>query len=147
MFNREDLTLYENPWASVWNKTHETGHLLQQSRMMFLMERGKELWLAPFVTSNWMKEGEVVSIKNAPSFFGPVSYKITSHTADGYIEAVVTPPTRETPKSIVIRLRHPDGKLMRSVIVNGKSWKDFDPKKEIVHLKPSKNDITVRVNY
>ena len=147
MFNREDLTLYENPWASVWNKTHETGHLLQQSRMMFLMERGKELWLAPFVTNNWMKDGEVVSIKNAPSFFGPVSYQITSHTADGYIEAIVTPPTRETPKSIVIRLRHPDGKLMRSVTVNGKPWKDFDSKKEIVRLKPSKGSITVRANY
>ena len=70
MFNREDLTIYENPGASVWNKTFETGNFLQQSRMMFVMERDNALWLAPFVTTHWMKDGMRVAVKNAPTYFG-----------------------------------------------------------------------------
>ena len=34
-----------------WNKTHETGWFLCQSRIMLVREHGDELWLAPFVTS------------------------------------------------------------------------------------------------
>ena len=79
MFNREDLSIYENPGASVWNKTFETGNFLQQSRMMFVMERDNMLWLAPFVTAHWMKDGMRVVVKNAPTYFGPVSYRIESH--------------------------------------------------------------------
>jgi len=148
MFNREDLSMYENPWASVWNKTAETGHFLQQTRMMFLMERGNDLWLAPFVTSNWLKDGMTVSIRNAASFFGDVSYSITSHVGQGYIEAKVEAPTRRPPDSIVIRIRHPEGKRIKRVTVNGREHADFDAVREIVRVKPSsKAAVIVRADY
>lgn len=147
MFNREDLSIYENPWASVWSKTHETGHFLQQTRLMFVMERGKDLWLAPFVTSNWMKDGEAVSIKNASTFFGPTSYRIESHVGQGYIEASIEPPTRSMPKEIVIRLRHPEGKRMREVTVTDGKLVSFDPTREIVRVKGAKGQIVVRAVY
>lgn len=147
MFNREDLTIYENPGASVWNKTHETGHFLQQTRLMFLMERGNKLWLAPFVTNNWMKDGMTVEVMNAPSFFGEVGYKIDSRVNNGYIEATIIPPKRNAPDKIIIRLRHPDGKSMRKVFVDGKPCKTFDASQEIVTIEPKSDTINIRAEY
>ncbi len=147
MYNREDLSFYENPGASVWNKTHETGHFLQQTHLMFLTARDNDLWLAPFVTNNWMKDGMVVEIKDAPSFFGKTGYRIESHVNSGYIEANVYPPDRKTPERIVIRLRHPDGNQMKKVFVDGKNHKDFDPIKEIVRIKPTNKPITIKAEY
>ena len=147
MFNREDLSIYENPGASVWNKTFETGNFLQQSRMMFVMERDNTLWLAPFVTTHWMKDGMRVVVKNAPTCFGPVSYRIESHADQGFVEAVVEPLTRGKPDRVVLRLRHPAGKPMKAVTVNGQSHDRFDAARETVTIEPGTTAITIRATY
>lgn len=145
--NREDLSLWEHFGNGVFSKTHETSYFLYRSRTMLITERGDELWLAPFVTNNWFKDGEKVAVDNAPSRWGDVSYKISSHVNLGYIEAVVFPPSRELPKQIVLRLRHPEGKRIRAVSINGRVSRDFDPAREIVTIKPGREAIGVRVSY
>jgi hypothetical protein len=148
MISEENLAFWEH-FHNIggWNKTHETGWFLTQSRLMMLMERGEELWLAPFVTNHWMKDGMTVGIQNAQSRFGAVSYKIESNVDKGYISAEITPPVRNEYKKLVIRLRHPEGKKMKSVTVNGKSYTDFNADKEYISLTPSNNKITVRAEY
>lgn len=148
LLNTEVLSFWEHFHASgAWNKTHETGYFLQQTRSMMVMERGEELWLAPFVTSCWMRDGMTVGAANAPTRFGRVSYRIASHTAEGCIEAEVDPPTRSAPSAIVIRLRHPDGKHIRSITVNGSPHTDFDAAREVVRVKPSAEKLTIRAEY
>jgi hypothetical protein len=139
MVNPEVLTIWEGLAAfasGAFDKTHETGYFLQQTRSMLVMEHGDELWLAPLITSNWLKDGMTVAVSNAPTFFGKVSYQIHSHVNDGYIEANIYPPTRQTPKYLVLRLRHPEGKPAVAVLANGKPCAGFDPKKEIIRLAP-----------
>jgi len=115
LLNTENLSLWEHFRNSGgWNKTHETGYFLQQSRWMLVMERGDQLWLAPFVTGNWLKDGMVVAVGNAPTTFGKVSYRIESHVAKGSIDVTIEPPRRNPPKEIIIRLRHPEGKPIRT---------------------------------
>lgn len=144
----ENLSLWEHfKNQGGWNKTHETGWFLQQSRAMFITERGGELWLAPFVTNHWMDDGEVVEIKNAPSNFGQVSYKITSHVKDGFIEAEVEMPSRYKADAVIIRLRHPQEKKMIAVTVQGKDYKDFDATKECIRLMPTDGRVVVRAQY
>jgi len=151
MLNPEVLTLWEGLAAfssGAWDKTHETGYFLQQTRFMLVMEHGDELWLAPLITSNWLKDGLTVAVTNAPTFFGKVSYRLQSHAAQGYIEATINPPTRQAPKIVVLRLRHPDGKPMRAVTINGKPHADFDPQKETVRIAPDgAAPIVVRGSY
>jgi len=148
LVSREDLSLWEH-YANqgAWNKTHETGWFLCQTRIMFVSERGGELWLAPFVTSNWLKDGMTVAVRNAPTRFGKVGYDIKSFAAKGYIEVSVNPPVSPELKRIVLRLRHPAGKKIKSVTVNGKSHSDFDNTGEILRLPPSKKPMTIRVEY
>ena len=149
LLNTENLSLWEHFHSSgAWNKTHETGYFLQQTRFMLAMEHGDQLWLAPFVTSNWLKDGMVVAVRDAPTRFGKVSYRITSHAAKGFIEMTVEPPRRNPPKEIVIRLRHPEGKRMRSVTLNGRPHKGFDPDKETITLAGVLPDeVKLRVEY
>lgn len=133
--------------SGAWDKTHETGYFLQQTRFMLVMEHADTLELAGLITSNWLKDGMTVAAKNAPTRFGPVTYCIESHTNDGHIEATIDPPTRTAPKRIVLRLRHPEGKPMRGVEVNGKACMDFDPRAETVTLRPQPGTIRIRAEY
>ena len=110
LLNPEVLTFWEHfRHSGAWDKTHETGYFLHQTRTMLVQERGNELWLAPFATSNWLRDGQRISVRNAPTRFGKVSYEIKSNIDSGYVEATIEPPTLNPPKQIVIRLRHPHG--------------------------------------
>ncbi len=148
MISEENLAFWEH-FHNIggWNKTHETGWFLTQSRLMLLMEKKDDLWLAPFVTNHWMKDGMTVAVDNAQTRFGSVGYKIVSNVDKGFITAEIDPPTRNEYKSIVLRLRHPDGKTMKSVTVNGKPYTDFNKDKEYITLSPSKERIQVRAEY
>jgi len=133
--------------VGAWNKTHETGYFLHQTRIMMVLERGDDLWLAPLVTSNWLKDGLATGVKNAPTFFGPVSFRIESHAATGTIEAAIEPPTRSIPKRIVLRLRHPEGKAIRKVTVNGRDHAGFDTNREIIQIEPTRETIRVKAEF
>ena len=130
-----------------WNKTHETGWFLCQSRIMLVREHGDELWLAPFVTSTWLQDGQRLSVSGAPTRFGQVSYTIQSAVAQQHIDATIEPPTRKPPRQIVLRVRHPEGKAIRSVTVDGKSHSAFDSRNETVTLTPASGTMHVRVEY
>lgn len=148
LLNDEVLSLWEHFHnTGGWNKTHETGWFLCQTATMFALDRGEELWLAPMITSGWLENGKKIEVRNAPTRFGLASYSIVSSAAAGHIDATVEPPTRETPKRLVIRIRHPEGKPMRAVTVNGKPHQDFDAAKECISLPPGKERLTVRVDY
>lgn len=146
--SEETLALWEH-YRNLggWNKTHETGWFLQQTRTLLVMERGDELWLAPFVTHQWLQDGLTVAVRQAPTHFGPVSYRLTSHVQQGFIEATIEPPTRTPPKALVLHLRHPADKPMQRVTVNGQPHGDFDPQKECIRLQPKREPITVRADY
>jgi hypothetical protein len=148
MLNTEVLTLWEHfNHSGAWDKTHETGYFLHQTRTMLVTERGDQLWLAPFVTSNWLKDGQKLSVSNAPTRFGPVSYQLESHLAEGYIRARILPPVRQAPNRIVLRLRSPEGSPIRSVRVNGKQHTDFDKTAGLVRLKPSAQALDLEVSF
>ena len=148
LLNRENLSFWEHMNnGGAWNKTHESAWFLEMTRTMLLTERGDELWLAPFVTNHWMRQGMHVSVRHAPTRFGAASYTLRSAVAEGHIDAVVESPARRPPARLVLRVRHPEGKRMRGVTVDGVPHADFDPAAEIVRLAPSAKPISVRVTY
>ena len=148
MLNPEVLTFWEHfHHSGAWDKTHETGYFLHQTRTMLVTERGDQLWLAPFITSNWLKDGQRLTVSNAPTRFGPVSYQIESHLAEGYIRATIQPPVRQAPSRIVLRLRTPDGSQIRSVRVNGKRHSDFDKARDVLRLRPSRQTLNLEVYF
>ncbi len=147
LLNREDLSLWEHFMNGAFNKTHETGYFLYQSRLMFVMERKDALWLAPFVPSAWMADGQAVDVRDMPTFFGKVSYTLTSRMAQGVIEAAISPPRRTPPAEIVVRLRHPEGRTIQSADVKGARLLGIDAGRDTIRLAPSGGEITVSARF
>ena len=105
-------------------------------RWMFIWDEDKDLYLSKVMPRYWLAEGKEVSIKRAQTHFGPMSMSIKSSAAAGSIEMTIEPPTRNLPGAIYARFRHPEGKSMNRVTVDGKPWDKFDPAKEWVILPP-----------
>jgi hypothetical protein len=148
LVSRENLSFWEHFHnMGGWNKTHETGWFLCQTRTMFIAERGDELWLAPFVPSHWLRDGMNVTVRNAPTRFGPVRYRIHSALSLGQMEAAIQLPPTTTAKRIVLRLRHPEGKPIRAVTVQGQSHQGFDPQRETITFEVPGPTITIRAEY
>lgn len=135
MLSLENLSHWEHFHnIAAWNKTHETGWFLVQTRTMYVTERGSELWLAPFITTRWLEDGKTVSVRNAPTQFGPVNYRIESHIAKGYMDVELDPPSRTAPSQIAVRLRHPGGKPMSRIKTNSKTSATIDLDTETVRI-------------
>ncbi len=148
LLNRENLAFWEHFGnRGAWHKPHETGYFLAQTRLMLVMERGDDLWLAPFVTTNWLRDGLVVAVKDAPTTFGRVSYRMTSSMDDGFIETVVDVPQRRRPEHVVVRLRHPEGKPIRAATVDGQAHEDIDRASHTVRVRPVGKRFTLRADF
>jgi hypothetical protein len=146
LLNREVLTFWEHfRHSGAWDKTHETGYFLHQTRTMLLQERGRELWLSPFIPSAWLEEGRTVRVVQAPTVFGETAYSIRSHLNAGRIDATVTPPSRSPAQKIVLRLRTPRGERIRSVTVNGRKHQTFDRARQTVDLPGDLGPLDVQV--
>jgi hypothetical protein len=116
--------------------------------MMLIQERASDLWLAPMVTDRWLRDGQCISVRNAPTRFGKVSYAIRSASARGRIDAEIQPPPTSTGlHQIVLRIRHPEGRPIRAVSVQGQPHHEFDAKAQTITLKPGSMPISVRVDY
>jgi hypothetical protein len=92
------------------------------------------LMLLQATPRKWLEDGKRIEVKRAPTCFGELGMRVESAARDGTIRADVKMPTRTTPKALIVRLRHPQRKPMRSVAINGHDWKDFDPQKEWVRI-------------
>ncbi len=148
LLNLENLSFCEHFHNyGAWNKTHETGWFLCQAATMFVMERGDELWLAPFVPSHWLQDGMTVRVRNAPTRFGKAGFVLQYSAAKAAIEARLQLPAQTTARKVVLRLRHPQGKPMLSVTVQGKPHTDFDPRRETITLAPGNGEVVVRAAY
>jgi len=86
-------------------------------------------------------------VKNAPTYFGAAAYEIVSDTDRGRITATIEIPTRKPPRTVLLRLRHPQQKPIKSVTVNGKAWRDFNPGKELVNLHDQYGSVKVEAAY
>jgi hypothetical protein len=117
------------------DKIFEEAAFLERFRDLLVMEDGRDLWLARATPRVWLEQGKRISVKDAPTHFGKVSYEIISDVDHGAIRAKVNLPVRSTPHRVILRLRCPAGRVIRSVTVNGSRWTAFDKDKEVILLQ------------
>jgi hypothetical protein len=92
-----------------------TGYFLTMLRYMLIQDWDlnddgvpETLRLGFAVPRHWMRDGQVVSVKNAPTAFGLVSYRIESQISQGKLIADISPAPRR-PYRLLLRFRLPDG--------------------------------------
>jgi hypothetical protein len=115
---------------------------------MLINEFGSDtLMIGQAIPRDWLQAGKQIEVKNAPTFFGPVSLTIEGENANE-IKATVEISGRNLPKQLLVRLRHPQEKPIRSIVVNGQAWKNFDVKKESIHIpNPSGRKYVISARY
>jgi hypothetical protein len=126
---------------------HALSYFMEQFRSLLVWEDGDTLWLAKATPRRWLEQGEKISVKNAPTCFGDVGYEIASDADNGLISATVELPCRKPPKAVLLRFRHPKGLPMKTATVNGASWTDIDPMREVVRLHDVKGTVKVEASY
>jgi len=106
------------------------------------------LLLGQATPRKWLSDGKEIEVSRAPTYFGEVSFHIESHSQSGTITAEIDLPESGGATMLLIRLRHPAAKPIRSVSVNGQAWQDFDPGKEWVRIeKPTERHYEVSASY
>jgi hypothetical protein len=95
----------------------------------------------------WLEPSRRISVKNAPTQFGAVSYEILSDADHGRISATVEVPSRAPAPTLLLRLRHPKAAPIQSVTVNGKPWNQFNPAREVIELKGLTGQVAVTAHY
>ncbi|MET3879663.1 hypothetical protein [Chitinophaga sp. OAE865] len=142
-FSHGQLTPLEHRWAwgQYYGPPSTDGAWFEIYRKMLLNELGGDtLIIGQAVPGEWLQKGKQIEVKNAPSYFGPVSFTITGENDQHQITATVQLAKRNPPKELLVRFRHPGNKQIRSVTVNGKAWMDYDVKKEHIKIPSPEGD-------
>ncbi len=96
----------------------------------------------------WLADGQQIAVERAPTYYGDISLTVDSHSGSGTLTASIETPKRQPMKRLIVRLRHPEAKPMRSVTVNGQNWTGFDVQKEWVVIdKPVEATYVVEARY
>jgi len=95
----------------------------------------------------WFREGRRIRFRDAPTHFGPMSCTVVSRASQGWIKARLTPPMRNPWQSLKLRLRHPQGKKIRQVTVNGQPWPEVDAARDLIILHPGEKVYEVVAAY
>lgn len=127
-------------------KTPDECKFVQWMRQMLVLERGQSLELGLGVPQAWMRDGQQVSIQRAATFFGPLDLQIRSRANAGEIEATVRLSKTDKPETIALRLRHPEGRPIKSATVNGKPAQ-FNAGRQLIALPAKDSAWEVRARF
>jgi len=124
------------------------GSWFELYRLMLIREtEANTLLLGQAAPRRWLADGQRILVRDAPTYYGPVSLTIESRADEGVITAAVELGDHR-PETLKVRLRHPSKKPISTVRVNGSPWDDFDPQQEWVKIeKPDESRYRIEVAY
>jgi hypothetical protein len=118
-------------------------------RNMLVHERDDDvLVLAQATPRDWLRDGQMIELERVPTYYGEMSATFESQSDSGEIRASIRMPAQRRPSAVWVRFRHPDGKRMHAVTVNGRAWQDFDAAADWVRLPaPADDQFAIVVRY
>ena len=118
-----------------------SSRILLMIRKTLALEDGGTLRLLAGAPRRWLESGKRIEVRGAVTYFGKLDLRIDSEADAGRIRAALrlerTRPERL--ERILFRLPHPRRLPIRSVVVNGQSWREFHPGQETIEL-PAEGD-------
>jgi hypothetical protein len=131
-------------WGQYFGPPSTDGAWFELYRNMLVREPDDDtLLIAQATPRQWLEDGKRIEVKNAPTRFGNVSFELESQVKAGNIRASLRLDARRAPRSILVRLREPQGRQIRRVTVNGQDWRDFDPAKEWIRIPGTGRDWSI----
>jgi len=114
---------------------------------MLAMEVGDELWLAAGTPRRWLEPGRRIEVYDIETAFGKVAYVMRHGDTPETIEANVVVPSRIRPQKVLLFVRSPFERPIKSVRINGADWRQWDNGREAVILPVRPGTLQVSVAY
>ena len=108
---------------------------------------GRTIRICQATPRKWLEHGKEIKLERFYTEYGPMSFQIKSALDQNKITAEIEPAHRNAYDRIVIRLRTPGERKIKSVTVNGKSHNAFDSEREEITLMPGKDKLDIVVAY
>ncbi|PYV35528.1 MAG: hypothetical protein DMG22_02080 [Acidobacteria bacterium] len=128
-------------------KTSDEAAFLTWLRLALVRESGDRLYLDSGAPREWLLTGRTIDVERAATFFGQASFRIQSHVDRGFVEATISTPQRNPPRDIVMLIRHPQGRRITRVELNGSAWSNFDSERETISIPVDQSKVALRVFY
>ena len=136
-------------WGQYFGPPSTDGAWFELYRNMLIRELDDDtLLLLQATPRKWLEDGKSIEVHRAPTYYGRLSMNMESHTASGSVAVEIDMPDRASPRVLLVRLRHPQGKPIRSATVNGRPWTDFDVQKEWLRIvRPGERHYSIIASY
>jgi hypothetical protein len=142
-FSHTALEPVEHYWGQgqYFGPPSTDGAWFELFRNMLVHEaEGDVLTIAQAAPRAWLRDGQTIEIRRAPTYCGPIDVTIASRARAGELQADVQLGGSRHPAELRVRFRHPDKRRMQSVTVNGRPWSNFDPDGEWVRVPSPAGD-------
>jgi hypothetical protein len=117
--------------------------LVHETRSRSGAARGLEL---AFSTPRaWLRPGEQIAVRDAPTSFGRLTYTVAAK--EGEVDAWVDVPGSRSLRSLKLRLRLPRGERIASVAVDGRRNRRVDPSTGTIDLSGLHGSLFVQARY
>ena len=136
-------------WGQYFGPPSTDGAWFELYRNMLVHELDDDtLLLLQATPRKWLEDGKSIEVQRAPTYYGRLSMKVQSHVAIGTIAVEIDMPDRASPGVLRVRLRHPQGKPIRSATVNGQPWTDIDVQEEWLRIvRPNRGHYSIAASY
>jgi hypothetical protein len=118
---------------------------LRLLRGMLLREEGSDLVIGGAIPRPWLGDGKTIEVERAPTFFGPLAFRLRSEIAAGRIVARIECPAARPARSIFLRLRPPGSPAIRGIDVQGEARGSFSG--DTVRLDAPRGVVEITVRY
>ena len=108
--------------------------LMTRWLLVFEDPESNTLWLGKAVPRKWLEDGKTTAVSGAVTKWGRVGFSVVSHINTGTIAAQIDFPTSGLKAATILRLRAPGEMKLKSVILNGKAWTQFDTEAETINI-------------
>ena len=126
----------DNPAAPYCTPAQLVVALMTRWIMVFEDPLSDTVWLGKAMPREWLKDGNTISIEAAPTRWGRIGFSVVSHLNQGKITASLALSSDQLKARTKIRLRTPEQRQLKSVLLNGKVWTEFDAVEETITLPP-----------
>lgn len=142
-------SMYLPPNADSVSNFLETLHVMLVNEELTADATPDGLQLAYSVPAAWLRQGKTITVRNAPTDFGSLSYTIDgmSGKSAGTITATVQVPSRSPMSHLSIRLNPGTGFAISNVMVNGKQYMKFNATTDTVDLSGLTGTVSIVASY
>ncbi len=114
-------------------------HYVLLLRNMLFYENENKMMLLSCIPDSWLETGNIIEIKNAPTFFGNFDFRLESHLNEDFIKIKLN---CETPPVEGYILKLPVKKGIKEVSINGNKWENFT--ENSISIPPEAEDVVIK---